>query len=513
MINKIHNYIKGHKKTSLLILLVLIFIAFKVFGGQSDNKELVTVKKGSISQKVIVSGKVKPVSDADLSFEKVGRVLKVYADVGDKVFAGQAIVSLDQSSAYADFLKAKSNVVSEEAKLEELTVGATKEELALKEAEVSNAEIALKNSETNLSNKIQDAYIKSDDAIRNYIDILFSNPKGPNPQINIFISDNSLKNEINLLRFDTEEFLKTWAVSDFSSNAENIDKTEFALNKMKNFLDKVALAVNPLSSNSNLSQATIDSYKSNVSTARSNINTALTNLSSAEEKWNTSKATLSIANKNLEITKSGSTAEQIKAQEARVLQYKAEEQRTLSELNKLTLRSPINGVVTKQDSKEGETVSAGVVYVSVISDGSYEIEANVSEVSVGKVSVGNPVSIKMDAFPDKVFYGKVSYIEPGETIVDGVVNYKTTVVFNENYPEIKTGLTTSLDIESFKINDVLVIPQYAVSNVDGQSFVDVVLGKDIEKRKVVLGRLSSDGLVEVSFGLAEGEVISFSSKK
>ncbi len=513
MINKIKNYIKTYKKISALILLVLLFVSFKVFKNGNGDEEIFTVKRGSISQKVIVSGKVKPVSDADLSFEKVGKVLKVYVNVGDKVSVGQSLVSLDQSSAYADFLKAKSNVVSEEAKLEELKIGSTKEEIALKETEVSNAEIALKNSETNLSNKIEDAYVKSDDAIRNYTDGLFSNPRGSSPQINIFVSDNSLKNDINYSRLDIENFLNTWSVSDFSANKENITKTEDALYKMKTFLDKVAIVVNSLSSNSSLSQTTIDTYKSNVSTARTNITTAISNLSSAEEKWNTAKANLAVSKRELELTKSGSTPEQIKAQEAKVLQYKAEEQRMLSELNKLTLRSPINGVVTKQDSKEGETVSSGVVYVSVISDGNYEIEANVSEVSVGKVSVGNPVSIKMDAFPEKIFYGKVSYIEPGETIVDGVVNYKTTIIFDQNYPEIKTGLTTSLDIEAFKVDNVLVIPQYAVSNMGGENLVSLIVGNKKENKKISLGRLSSDGMVEVLDGLLEGQKISIVSKK
>lgn len=511
--NKLKNYILNHKKISAIVFVLMTVILFKVFTKNKTDQEQFTVKRGQVVEKVIVSGKVKPVNDANLAFEKTGKVSRISVKVGDKVYAGQELISLDSESAYADYLKAKSTVLSEQAKLDELLKGATVEEVALRETEVSNARIALKNAENNLSNKIEDAYIKSDDAIRNNIDSLFSNPKSNNPQINIFITDTTLKNEINSGRYDIEVFLNKWALSDFSVKPENISNTEQSLYKMREFLDKVALAVNTMSSNSSLSQTTIDTYKSSVSSARTNITTAITNLSTAEEKYNTSKGTLAVAERNLAVTKSGSTEEQIKSQEARVLQYKAEEQRTLSELNKLSLRSPINGIVTKQDAKLGETVTSGSLVVSVISSGLYEIEANVSEVSVGKVSIGNKVSVTMDAFLGKVFYGKVSYIEPAETIVDGVVNYKTKILFDENYPEIKTGLTTSLDIETLRKDDVLVVPQYAVIKENDKNFVTVLkLGKE-EKREVLLGTFGNDGMAEVLSGLSEGEVVIFGKIK
>jgi HlyD family secretion protein len=158
----------------------------------------------------------------------------------------------------------------------------------------------------------------------------------------------------------------------------------------------------------------------------------------------------------------------------------------LSELSKFTLRSPISGVVTKQDGKLGQIVTAGSPIVSVISSNDYEIEANVSEVSIGNVVVGSTVSIKMDAFQNEGFPGTVAYIEPGETIVDGVVNFKTTVAISDDYSSyLKPGLTANLLIQTYRRDDVLVIPTYALINKDGKSFVNVkVDSKNIVEKEV-----------------------------
>jgi HlyD family secretion protein len=208
---------------------------------------------------------------------------------------------------------------------------------------------------------------------------------------------------------------------------------------------------------------------------------------------------------------SGPTNEEIKVQEAKILQYQAEVERTLSELSKFTLRSPISGVVTKQDGKLGQIVTAGSPIVSVISSNDYEIEANVSEVSIGNVVVGSTVSIKMDAFQNEGFPGTVAYIEPGETIVDGVVNFKTTVAISDDYSSyLKPGLTANLLIQTYRRDDVLVIPTYALINKDGKSFVNVkVDSKNIVEKEVEVDKnlYSNDGFVEARNGLKEGEVL------
>ncbi len=482
-IQNIKNYIVTHKKTSAVFFLVLAFIAYKILVPSASKTDQYTVKKSDIVQKVIVNGNTKAVRDSSLAFEVNGTVRSTSVDVGSRVVVGQALVSLDQSGVYADLLKAQANVASEQARLDELKSGTKPEDIAVSETEVANAKVTLEDAQKNLQNKVVDV-------VNNNIDQFFSNPKTANPQFNLVVSDTQLKNNIVNGRYTIESVIQTWTNADIDKNLPLV----IAL------LDNVALAVNSQSSSSGLSQTTVDAYKASISSARSTLTTA-------RETLNSSRSKLALAEKNLSLKKSGSTPEAIKSQEAKVLQNQAQVESVQAQLNKMTLRSPQNGVVTKQDAKVGEIVTPGKVVVNVISDNDLEIESNVSEVSIGKVAVGNPVVITFDAFPGETFSGKISYIEPGETIVDGVVNYKVTVAFSEKYSQIKSGLTSRLEIITSEKKDVVSIPEYAVTKNETGSFVTKINGKETSQVPVTLGIRGQDGFVEVLSGLNVGEVI------
>ena len=132
--------------------------------------------------------------------------------------------------------------------------------------------------------------------------------------------------------------------------------------------------------------------------------------------------------------------------------------------------------------------------------------------------------MKFDAFPGEDFRGFVSFIEPGDILVEGVVNYKIRVDFGNiekledgtvswNYdgidPRIKNGLTADLKIETSKIDNAVVLPLYAVSKEDGKSFVNKVVNGKQEKIEINLGREGSDGMAEVVDGLNPGDLVVF----
>ncbi len=482
-IQNIKNYIANHKKTSTVILLILAFVVYKVLAPTSSKTDQYVVEKMDVVQKVIVNGNTKAVRDSSLAFEVNGTVRSTSVSVGSRVVVGQALVSLDQSTLYADLLKAQANVASEQARLDELKNGSRPEDIAISETEVANAKVTLEDAERNLQNKVVDV-------VNNNVDQFFSNPKTSNPQLNLVVNDTQLKNNINTGRFLVEAVILNWT-------DENIDKN---LPQVISLLDNVALAVNSQTQSSGVSQTTVDAYRSSISSARSALTTA-------RETLNSSRSKLALAEKNLSLKKSGSTPEAVKAQEAKVLQNQAQVESVQAQLSKMTLRSPQNGVVTKQDAKVGEIVTPGKVVVSVISDSELEIESNVSEVSIGKVSVGNPVVITFDAFPGETFSGSVSYIEPGETIVDGVVNYKVTVAFSEKYQQVKSGLTSRLEIITAEKKEVIAVPEYAVTKNETGVFVTKVSGKQTSQVPVTLGIRGQDGFVEVVSGLNSGDLI------
>lgn len=506
------SFIKTHYILTSLAVLVVVGIVSS-FGGGSIEAELYTVKTGDVVQKVIVNGKTKPVNSVNLAFEAGGTVKTVSVDIGSRVVAGQVLVTLDQSRAYADLLKAEANVASENAKLDEIKFGTRPEEIQIAKTEVANAELLLLDAKNNISTKLVDAYSKSDDAVKNIADQFFNNPRSDNPQFNLPTPRAGLKEELNLARLQTEQALDLWSTNPGDSSTIGIANAERNILAVSAFMDKVAEAINSQTESSTLSQTTITSYKTSVATTRSSLNSAHGAIVTAKEKLNAAQSSLAVAQNNLLLKENGSTPQAIKAQEAKVLQAIADVEYKKTELSKMILRSPQNGVVTTKEINPGEIVSAGKSVISVISDNNLELESNISEISIAKVALGNQASISFDAFPGETFGGKVTYIEPAETIVDGVVNYKVTVAFNENYPQIKSGLTSKLEIITNEKLNVLVVPQYAVFTDKDKTYVQKQIGKEFVKTEVVLGLKGQDGSVEVLSGINSGDVVNMSVSK
>jgi HlyD family secretion protein len=505
MIKKISTYIKTHYIISAIIGLVIIGVGGKMLFSDTQTNQLTQVERGDVVQKVTVTGKVKPASEVKLAFERSGTVSSVSANIGGKVVLGQLLASQNSADAYATYQQAQANIATEEARLDELKRGTRPEELAVSEVQVTNAQVSFVDAQTNMQAKLLDSYTKSDDAIHNNIDQLFSNPRTTNPQINVFVNSTEIKNDINNSRVQVESLLSSWKDGPMPAN-EYVDALN-RLSTIKNFIDTIAGVVNALSSNTGISQTTVDSYKTSVSNARNNIVTAITNLTAANEKLNTAQSTLSLAQSNLALKKIGNSAESIRAQQAKVMQFQAQLASANAELSKTSIRSPLSGIVIKQDAKVGQIAVGGTPVVSVISDNNLEIEANVSEISIGKIQVGNSAHITMDAFPGTLFEGTVTYIEPAETIVDGVVNFKVTVVFKEKYPELKTGLTANLDIITNTKENVLRVAQYGIEREDGKAFVLRRVGEKQVRTQIETGLVGNDGFVEVLSGISLGDSI------
>lgn len=533
------------------LLVAIVAGGWMYFGGdKTTSPDFVVIERRDLVQEVNVAGRVKPADDVDLAFEKSGQVNKVYIQVGDEVKTGQLLVELKNADIAAQVSQAEASIASakaqsnqyqaglemQQAKLAELQQGARPEEIQVQEVKVANAKTALNDAKQNLIDKLQDAYTKSDDAVRNKVDQFFSNPRTANPQIVFFVIDSQLENNLEQERVGIEDTLVKWKLSldNLSSISDltfSIDEAKNHLNQVKLFLDKAGLAINGASPGSSLSQTTIDSWKLDVATARTNVNTAVANLTGAEEKLSTAESSLALAEQELTLKKAGTIAEQIAAQkaqvkqaqanitsqQARVKEAEANAQYYRAQLDKTILRAPMLGVVTKQDARAGEIISANTVIVSIISSGGsnkdgsafgWEAEANVPEADIAKIKIGDTARVALDAYgSDVLFHAKVISLDPAEVIVDGVATYKTTLRFSENDSRIKSGMTADIDIATAKRENVLAIPQRVVFTKSNEKFVKIFTDGKIEEVKVKTGLKGSDGNIEISDGLKEGDQV------
>jgi multidrug resistance efflux pump len=88
----------------------------------------------------------------------------------------------------------------------------------------------------------------------------------------------------------------------------------------------------------------------------------------------------------------------------------AQRQVTQAQMARLELTSPLTGVVQKQLAHRGEHVSTGSPILTVADPTDLKLTLYVLEGDLGRVAVGQPVSIRVDAFADRVFTGRVTTI-------------------------------------------------------------------------------------------------------
>jgi HlyD family secretion protein len=499
---------------AFLVFLVIGLGYFYFWGNGGGNHQYITVSERDIVQEVSVTGKVRPVSSASLAFDRVGRISRFNVDVGSRVGKGEVLAILENSEIVAAINQAEANVRVQEAKLDELKRGTRPEEIQIAEAQVDGARSSLADAQKGLIEKINDAYTKSDDAIRNRVDRMFNNSKSPNPSLVFVVSDVSLSDQIEFERFVLEGMLNDWSLSLSGLSMESdlvkyISEAKDNLNKIKSFLDKLSLAVNGLVANSSLSQNAIDTYKTETATARTNTNSSISNLIISNEKLRAADSSLRVLEQQLALKRAGTSEEQIRAQEALLEQAVASVDSSKSQLNKTVLRSPIQGVITKKYFGIGEIVSANTPVLEVISGSQFEIEANVPEADVAKVSLGDEAKVTLDAYgSDVLFPAVVIKIDPAETILEGVATYKTTFNFLNKDDRIKSGMTANIDIMTDKKNGVVAVPQRAITSRGGVRFVMVYTGKeDPEERIIEVGLRGSDGYTEILSGIVVGDRI------
>ena len=203
----------------------------------------------------------------------------------------------------------------------------------------------------------------------------------------------------------------------------------------------------------------------------------------------------------------GTVSEQITAQEAQVKQTEAKKQNIQAQLTKTAIRSPINGIITNQDTKVGEIISANTAIVSVISEANWEIKTDVPEADIAKIEIGDKAKLTLDAYGEDVkFSATVILIDPAETVIEGVSNYKVTLHFDEKDERIRSGMTANLDILTAEKENVIAIPQRAVISKNGDKIVRILKDDEtIEEVNVITGIRGSYGNIEIIKGISEGD--------
>ena len=187
-------------------------------------------------------------------------------------------------------------------------------------------------------------------------------------------------------------------------------------------------------------------------------------------------------------------------------------ERTISDtkrkLEDLILTSPIEGTITQLDLKVGQEIEAQTTAKVTITDLSkFHIEADIDEIDIGKLKEGQKALIVLDTYPDEELIGNIYYISQIGDESTGAVTYEVKFNIKDNKGlKIRTGMSTTIDIEIEGRKNVLILPNNTITEEDEKKFVNMVEGE--EKKEVEIETGYSDGIsTEIVSGLEEGDKV------
>ena len=197
------------------------------------------------------------------------------------------------------------------------------------------------------------------------------------------------------------------------------------------------------------------------------------------------------------------------------------------------LVAPMDGVVLTKNVEIGESITSGVssfnagtVVFTVADVSKMIVKAGVNEVDIGKIKVGMPVKVTLDAYPKVKFQGRIDRIAPAVRIDDKVRVFDVEIRLDAQGRELRSGMTANIEVAGEQKAKVLTVPVESVFQRDDGEIVFVkkkwdpkakpmtkeakadknAWKKSFERRTVVTG-LADNSRVEILSGLKAGEEV------
>ncbi|MAU77067.1 MAG: efflux transporter periplasmic adaptor subunit [Crocinitomicaceae bacterium] len=298
----------------------------------------------------------------------------------------------------------------------------------------------------------------------------------------------------------------------------------------------------------NRAQAAVNTTLSNLSSAKAMLATSEANLFVAEKSWDRTQKLFSngvisqadydqseaaIHNAKATLT---SSEESVKSANYSILSAKASLQETLDNLSRTTLRAPQSGIVTALVKEVGESVQgngfvAGEVVMKISNLSEMEVDIEVNESDIVRVSMGNKSEIEVDAYLSETFLGQVTEI--GNTALnagsngfnlDQVTNFSVKVGIDpESYQHLasdstssqspfRPGMSATVDLLTKSVTNIVSVPIQCVTTRKSEEDDKAELGVFIFDNETVTWTQVETGIqdnryIEIISGIENGATL------
>lgn len=253
-------------------------------------------------------------------------------------------------------------------------------------------------------------YVSTDDAYIESHSVKISS-KVPGNAIKLYFDDNQKvqKGQL-LLQIDTDDYKvrNEQATAAVEGAKAQISVAEKQILQSKANLEQINAEINSIKAEYSLAEADLGRYAKLYETnaaSKQDLDRAMTNYKSVKSKLDSYAKKASAAQQQVSISSS-----QHEIAMASIKQLKASVKKTNLDLSYTKIYAPASGIVTVKSVEEGDYIQTGQPLLSIVPDKRW-IVANFKETQLTNMKQGQPVSIKIDAYPDKKFIGRVDSIQ------------------------------------------------------------------------------------------------------
>ena len=202
-----------------------------------------------------------------------------------------------------------------------------------------------------------------------------------------------------------------------------------------------------------------------------------------------------------------SAVDQVRGQKALLQDRRAAYDLALKKLDDTVVRAPIAGVVSERPVHVGEYIPERTPVVTIVQVNPLKLRTGVQERHAGIIQPGQSVEFRVESFGDTVFHGKVAYVSP--SLDETMRTFTVESLVDNSDLRLKPGFFAKGVILTTRDENVLAVPDAAVSTLAGVSSVYVVQDGKIAQQTVTLGVRQGD-LWEVVDGLKGNEILASS---
>ncbi len=475
------------KKKILFIsigIVLLSSIAMIAFINQGETVEVVKARKGDIQKYIEDIGTATYKDLVNVSIEGNGLIQNVTADVGQQVKKGDKLLAMEN---------------------EELKIQLKDVDEKIKELKAAYEGSGVKNYATNVekaaiaANQAEEAYnlalkgYKDAKVLEELIEISNKNYKANVKKATIAV--NQAEDAYNLA---SEEYEDAQVLKEAGAiSSEELEQKEQALKNAEDLMKTAKLNLNQI--------------KANKSENINAVYTAQLESQQREQALQSAKALMKTAKLDLKQSKANNTESSEAVYKAQLEQAKLSRKSMLSNIEKLEVKAPADGIILEKNAEANTMGISGTVAYVIAKADNVEIEANILADDAVNIKLGDSVEITDRSQEKKKITGKVVDIAPSAVAVTSSlgVNQKRVAIKiepSEQLKQLKHGFEVDIRVIIEKSSNAVLVPLSSVFEYKEKDCVFVVTGKKAVIRNVEKG-IQDEEFVEIKDGLKEGEII------